>query len=232
MRLPVSRNHALTLGLSLACAVFIGGCDKSQDKPAKTAAPAAPATAPAAPAAATPAPAPNGGKISNVPVTGNEPLPPNHPALPAATPPHPGGTAGANASIDQQIASQHPKPAGKTKLAVVIPDSVKGKWSAANIAVATNGAEKEVKVAIGDKISLGNNLQLQIVHYLPAYTSDFQTVTSSSNEQVNPAIMVQAIVNGKIAAEGWVFQKLPEFNSFHSEQAKVRLLSGERAQKK
>lgn len=232
MRLPVSRNHALTLVLSLACAAFIGGCDKSQEKPAKTAAPAAPATVPAAPTATASAPAPNGGKISSVPVTGNEPLPPNHPALPTATPPHPGGTASAKADIDQQLASQHPKPAGKAKLAVVVPDSVKGKWAAARIAVATNGTEKEIKVAIGDKISLGNNLQLQVVHYLPAYTSDFQTVTSSSNEQVNPAIMVQTIAGGKIVAEGWVFQNLPEFNSFHSEQAKVRLLSGERAPKK
>ncbi len=232
MRFPVSCNHALTLGLSLACAVFIGGCDKSQDKPAKTAAPDAPATAPAAPAAMASAPAPKGGMTSNVPVKGDEPLPPNHPALPTAMPPHPTGTAGANADINQQIASQHPKPADKKKLAVVIPDSVKGKWAAANIAVTINGAEKEIKVAIGDKISLGNNLQLQVVHYLPAYTSDFKSVTSSSNEQVNPAIMVQAIASGKIVAEGWVFQNLPEFNSFQSEQAKVRLLSGERTQKK
>lgn len=232
MRLPISRNHALTLGLSLACAVFIGGCDKSQDKPAKTAVPASPVTAPVAPAATAAAPAPSGGKISNVPVKGDEPLPPNHPALPTATPPHPGGTAGANADINQQIASQHPTSEGKKKLAVAIPDSVKGKWAAANIAVTINGAEKQIKVAIGDKISLGNNLQLKVVHYLPAYTSDFNSVTSSSNEQVNPAIMVQAIAGGKIVAEGWVFQNLPEFNSFQSEQAKVRLLSGERTQKK
>lgn len=232
MRLPISRNHALTLGLSLACAVFVGGCDKSQDKPAKTAVPAAPVTAPVVPAATISAPAPKGGMTSNVPVKGDEPLPPNHPALPTATPPHPGGTAGANANIDQQIASQHPTSEGKKKLAVVIPDSVKGKWAAANIAVTVNGAEKEIKVAIGDKISLGNNLQLQVVHYLPAYTSDFNSVTSSSNEQVNPAIMVQAIASGKIVAEGWVFQNLPEFNSFRSEQAKVRLLSGEPARKK
>lgn len=232
MRLPISFNHALTLGLSLACAVFIGGCDKNQGKPAETAAPAAPVTAPAAPAATTSAPAPNSSMISNVPVKGDEPLPPSHPALPTATPPHPSGTADANADINQQIASQHPKSAGKKKLAVVIPDSVKGKWAAANIAVTINGSEKEIKVAIGDKISLGNNLQLQVVHYLPAYTSDFQTVTSSSNEQVNPAIMVQTIAGGKIVAEGWVFQNLPEFNSFTSEQVKVRLLSGERTQKK
>ena len=65
-----------------------------------------------------------------------------------------------------------------------------------------------------------------------AYTSDFQTVTSSSNEQINPAVQVQATLNGQVVAEGWVFQNLPEFNSFKSEQVKVRLISAERTQKK
>lgn len=232
MRLPISFNHTLTLGISLVCAAFVSGCDKNQGKPAETATPIAQVTASAVPPAMTSAPALNEGKMSSVPVKGDEPLPPNHPPMSALKPPHPGGAAGENADINQQLASQHPKPEGKKKLAVAIPDSVKGKWAAANVAVTINGVEKEMKVAIGDKISLGNNLQLQVIHYFPAYTSDFKTVTSSSNEQVNPAIMVQTIANGKVVADGWVFQNLPEYNSFTSEQIKVRLISGERAQKK
>jgi len=114
---------------------------------------------------------------------------------------------------------------------VVVPDSVKGKWASATLSVTANGAEKEIKLAIGNKVSLGKNLQLQLVHYLPAYTSDFQSVTSSSNEQVNPAVQVQAIANGQVVSEGWVFQNLPEFNSFSSEQIKVRLISAEPAKK-
>lgn len=220
---PSPVRYAST-GLILACFVALGGCNQSPP-------PAAEKT-PAAAAQTSTAPAPASNMTSNVPVKGNETLPPSHPPLPSATPPHPTGEAGNPPDLNQQLASQHPKPAGKKKLTVVVPDSVKGKWASAMLAVTAEGAEKELKLAIGDKISLGKNLQLHLVHYLPAYTSDFQTVTSSSNEQVNPAVQVQAISNGQVVAEGWIFQNLPEFNSFSSEQVKVRLISAERAQKK
>jgi hypothetical protein len=235
MRLPISSSHVLTLGFSLVCAVSISGCDKNQGNKAGTTAPAFPAAPVVMAASAVPpvmAPAMNEGKMSNVPVNGNEPLPPNHPSIAAMNPPHPSGLANEKANLDQQIAAQHPKSEGKKKLAIVVPDSIKGKWSAAKIAVTINGAEKEMKVAIGDKISLGNNVQIQVTHYFPAYTSDFKSATSSSNEQINPAIMVQAVANGKVVSEGWVFQNFPDFNSFKSEQVKVRLISGESAQKK
>jgi len=211
-------------GLILACIVAIGGCNQSPPPPAEK-------TPPAAAQTSTP-PASASNMMSNVPVKGDEALPPSHPPLPSATPPHPTADAGSPPDINQQLASQHPQPAGKKKLAVAVPDSVKGKWTSATLAVTAEGAEKELKLAIGDKISLGKNLQLHLLHYLPAYTSDFQTVTSSSNEQVNPAIQVQAISNGQVVAEGWIFQNLTAFNSFRSEQVKIRLISAERAQKK
>lgn len=222
---PIPVRLALT-GLILASIVAINGCNQTPPPAAEKTPPAAAQTSPA------PAPAPAGNMMSNVPVKGDEALPPSHPPLPGATPPHPTGADGNRPDLNQQLASQHPKPAGKKKLAVVVPDSVKGKWSSATLAVTAEGAEKELKLAIGDKVSVGKNLQLQLLHYLPAYTSDFQSVTSSSNEQVNPAVQVQAIANGQVVAEGWIFQNLPEFNSFNSEQLKVRLISAERSQKK
>ncbi|PWB53740.1 MAG: hypothetical protein C3F18_07070 [Nitrosomonadales bacterium] len=222
---PSPIRYAST-GLFLACIVAINGCNQTPPPAAEKTPPAAAQTSTA------PAPAPAGNMISNIPVKGDEALPPSHPPLPSATPPHPTGAAATPPDLNQQLASQHPKPAGKKKLAVVVPDSVKGKWSSATLAVTAGGAEKELKLAIGDTVSLGKNLQLHLVHYLPAYTSDFQSVTSSSNEQMNPAVQVQAISNGQVVAEGWIFQNLPEFNSFTSEQVKVRLISAERVQKK
>jgi hypothetical protein len=216
-------RHA-SIGLILACIMAIGGCNQSPPPPAEKTPPATAQT--------NTAPVPASKMISNIPVKGDEALPPSHPPLPTATPPHATGDAGNPADLNQQLAAQHPMPAGKKKLAVAVPDSVKGKWSSATLAVTTGGAEKELKLAIGDKISLGKNLQLHLVHYLPAYTSDFQSVTSSSNEPTNPAIQVQAISNGQVIAEGWIFQNLPEFNSFRNEQVKVRLISAERTQKK
>jgi len=166
--------------------------------------------------------------ISNITVKGDETLPPNHPPLTAA----PTADAnGMNSVRNQQIASQHPKTSGKKKLAVVVPEIVKGKWASATLAVSSGETAKEIKLPIGGKISLGNKLELHLLHYLPAYTSDFQSVTSSSNEQENPAVQIEAIADGQVIAEGWVFQNLPEFNSFHSEQVKVRLINAERSHK-
>lgn len=184
------------------------------------------------PAASQTGSAPASSLISNVPVKGNEALPPSHPPLPPTASPHPTNDAENRSDLNQLIAAEHPKATGTKKLAVVVPDSVKGQWASATLSVSSGGSDKEIRLAIGDKVSLGNKLQLHLVHYLPAYTSDFQSVTSSSNEQINPAVQVQTISNGQVVAEGWVFQNLPEFNSFRSEQVQVRLISAERSQKK
>lgn len=221
MHSTLSTARLVSAGLILTCIVAIGGCKQSP-----------PPTEETPPAAAQTSTAPASDMISNVPVKGDEALPPSHPPLPSATPPHPTGEAGNQPDLNQQLAAQHPQSAGKKKPAVVVPDSVKGQWASATLAVTAGGSEKELKLALGDKISLGKNLQLHLLHYLPAYTSDFQTVTSSSNEQINPAVQVQATSNGQVVAEGWVFQNLPEFNSFKSEQVKVRLISAQRTQKK
>jgi hypothetical protein len=46
---------------------------------------------------------------------------------------------------------------------------------------------------------------------------------------MNPAVQIEVIANGQVLAEGWVFQNLPDFNSFKSEQVQVRLVSGKRS---
>lgn len=212
-------------GLILFSIAGIGGC--RQNPPPATDNPPASGQANATTAAVDKL-------ISNVQVKGDEQLPPGHPPLPAEAPPHP--TAQSDSSppnFDQQLAAQHPKPEGMKKLAVTVPDSVKGKWELVTLAVtADGGAERQIKLAIGDMISLGENLQLRLVHYLPAYTSDLQAVTSSSSEPINPAVQIQAISNGQVRTEGWIFQNLPEFNSFKSKQVAVRLIAAVRADRK
>jgi hypothetical protein len=217
-------TRTISTSLILACIVAVSGCNKSTP-PAAEKTPAAPQTSTA------PAPAPAGNMMSNVEVKGNEPLPPNHPPLPANTPPHPTENSGKQPDLNQILAAEHPKSDSKKKLSVVVPDSVKGKWSSATLAVTIGGADKELKLAIGGNASIGNNLQLHLIQYLPAYTSDFSSATSSSNEQINPAALIQIVSAGKVTEEGWVFQNLPEFNSFKSDRVKVRLISAEPAKK-
>lgn len=215
-------TRTISTGLILACIVAVSGCEKNTP-PATEKEPAAPQT--------STVPAPGGNMMSKIEVKGDEPLPPNHPPLPTATPPHPTDYDGKQPDLNQILAAEHPKPDSKKKLSIVVPDSVKGKWSSATLAVSIGGADKELKLAIGGNTSIGNNLQLHLIQYLPAYTSDFNSATSSSNEQINPAALIQIISGGKVTEEGWVFQNLPEFNSFKSDKVKVRLISAEPARK-
>lgn len=207
------------LGLCASCLVLMAGCGKNPDTPAQAPAPAAPQATGAAPAV------PAGEMKSNVVVKGDEPLPPSHPPVGGAAPGHPPTTA----PIDSKdLAAQHPQASEKKQLTVTVPDTVKGKWAAVNIAVTgPDGKERNARVAVGDKLSVDKDMQLRVIHYLPSYTSDFNTVTSASNEQKNPAIQVETIVGGKAVEQGWVFQSLPEFNSYRSERVKVKLISAE-----
>lgn len=215
---PIVR-HVSTRLVLVCIIVAITGCDQTPPPSTEKAATVAQSNT-----AAT--------MVSSVSVKGDEALPPNHPPLPSFTPPHPTNAAGTPPDLNQQLASLHPKQTGKKQLGVAVPANVKGKWASATLAVTIDGAEKELKLAIGETTPLGENLQLHLVHFLPAYTSDAQTVTSSSNKPVNPAIQIQTLSNGQVVAEGWIFQKLPEFNSFNSNQIKVRLVSAERTRSK
>lgn len=218
--LPLVRN--ISAGLALICITAIAGCDQTPSATDKK------TVAETDQAMMTPA----SGVVSNIVVRGDETLPPNHPPLPSAPPPHPIDSVDNPSDLNQQLASLHPRQTNK-KIDVSVPDSVKGRWASATLAVTVdNGPEKKLKLTIGETISLTKSLQLHLAHFLPAYTSDSQTVTSSSNKLVNPAVQIQSILNGKTETEGWVFQKFPDFNSFSSEQIKVRLISAQRARKK
>lgn len=229
------------IALPLACCFALSGCGKEEPKqeaqpkpPEQAAAQTAPMPAPA-PMAAAPAPA--GDAAAPGPVKGTEPLPANHPPMGTAKPAADAAPSGNVPKheldvINKQLASNHPKSEGKAKPSVAIPDSVKGQWSAVNLSVTVDGAEKQVRVPIGDKVSVGKEgLTLHVQNFLPAYTSDFKTITSASNEMKNPAIQVQLSRKKEIVAEGWVFQNLPDFNSFVTNAAQVKLLSAEPAKK-
>jgi hypothetical protein len=207
-------------GPPLACLFVISGCDKTPGTQVDYSAVKQPAQDAAA-----------GVAISNVPVTGNEPLPPKHPPLPnlpAAHPPMPATTD--NTDLNKQFAEQHPQPSSKGTLTVSVSDDIRKSWSAVNLVVnGMDGKEQSVKVRIGETLKLGKGASLRVMNYLPAYTSDFKTATSSSNEPKNPAVQVETSFDGKPGEQGWVFQLLPEFNSYRSDKIKIRLVSADPA---
>jgi len=112
---------------------------------------------------------------------------------------------------------------GKTRLN--IPAEVKAKWKTTELSLAgPNLPLRTVKVAIGGETDVGKALVLRVLAYVPAFQSDSGTVTSASNNPDNPAVLVQLLEGKRPVAEGWVFQKLPDFNTFSTDRLKVQLL--------
>ncbi len=217
-RLPVVVSAIVVWGL-------LGGCEQKPEEAATAQPDAAAVTAPG-------------------PVTGNEPLPAGHPPIPALQEEVPAETAGgalppdhaamlaagdgATARPDDE--PEHPPSSGR-ELAVAIPDSVKEGWSAVQLGVLLpDGREKEIRMILGEETQLPDpSLTVRAEIFLPAYISDFETIKSASNELTNPAVKLRLFKDREAVAVGWVFQNLPEFNSFESEWVTFQLLSAEAA---
>jgi hypothetical protein len=145
-------------------------------------------------------------------------LPTGHPALPEVSELPESGIP--------EDEPAHPAPSDK-ELALDLPDSIKQKWLAVGLEVmATDGAKHEIETMLGEETPLTDTgLSLRAEVFVPSYKSDFETVTSASDTLDNPAVKVALIENGQVVAKGWIFQNLPEFNSFSSDRVEIRLLS-------
>jgi len=132
------------------------------------------------------------------------------------------GVVGAAAKTGSAAPATH---GGGAKTRLDIPASVKAKWKSAELSLAGRDiALRTVKVAIGGEVDLGKEQVLRVLAYVPAFQSDAGTVTSASNNPDNPAVLVQLLDRKQPVAEGWVFQKLPDFNTFSTDRLKVQLL--------
>jgi hypothetical protein len=150
-------------------------------------------------------------------------MPADAAAMPAGHPQLPG--AGQQPAANSE-APAHPVSSDK-ELTINLPESVMGKWSAVHFEITTgDGSNNTIEVALGSETSVpGSNLMLRAEAFVPAYKSDFKTITSASNALDNPAAKVVLFENQQVVAKGWVFQNLPEFNSFSSDKVSIRLLS-------
>lgn len=225
-RLGTSALTALALGFVLA------GCDQPVPQ-AQQPADAAAKQETEAPAAVAP------------PIIGTEELPPNHPpidmvepaasampAMPAGHPALPELTASAEADAEagaEDEEMEHPQPSG-ADIPFTVPETVQGKWAAVMLEVTgADGEKQEIRAAVGDEIPLTGGQTLWVEAFLPSYISDFEKITSASDELKNPAVKVHLREGTETKAMGWVFQNLPEFNNYRSEQVQVRLLNAEAA---
>lgn len=113
-------------------------------------------------------------------------------------------------------------PAGKITvpkgdLKVVVPDSVKGKWSAVKLVVEDKASKKqqEYTVKLNSELKIPNSdLKIAVGDFLPEFRMTADTITSTSNTPNNPAVRIQVYEGSKEIFKGWLYSKFPTIHPF------------------
>ena len=95
---------------------------------------------------------------------------------------------------------------------VVVPTDVKKTWRAVRIAVIdkTRATENIYTVPIGGMSRIpSSNLTITVEAFLPSFVMEGTTMTSSSNELINPSVKVRIVDNGQPVFSGWLFSRFP-----------------------
>ena len=118
-----------------------------------------------------------------------------------------------------------PHPTGAKEKAIVVPDEVKKKWKTVSLKFIADGKESPLTVKVGEMVNIsGTTLSIKAEAFLPDYSIEMGRITTKSNEPKNPAVLVELFDKGKSIAKGWVFERLPDFNSYQHEKYRIVLL--------
>ena len=118
---------------------------------------------------------------------------------------------------------------------VVVPESVKGKWSAVKIIVEDKVAKKtqEYKINLNSDFKIPNsNLKFYVGEFLPDFKMDGLALTSASNQPNNPAVGIRVLEgNTQIFPTigkkwGWLFSKMPTVHPLDHEKYNLILKEG------
>jgi hypothetical protein len=133
----------------------------------------------------------------------------------------------------QQQPGSFMMPAGKSK--VVVPDFVKGKWSAAKIIFEDRVAKvkHEYTVKLDSDFNVPNsNIKISVGQYLPDFKMEGFTMTSLSDKPNNPALAIRVLENNKQIFPapgkqwGWLFEKVPTIHPFEHVRYGIILKEG------
>jgi hypothetical protein len=126
-------------------------------------------------------------------------------------------------------------PRGQSQ--IMIPDSVRGKWSAARIIFEDKIAKKKQEYTIklnSDFIVPNSNLRITVGEFLPDFKMEGLTMTSVSNKPSNPALAIRVFEEGKQIFPapgrkwGWLFAKVPTIHPFEHPKYGIILKEGMR----
>jgi hypothetical protein len=74
----------------------------------------------------------------------------------------------------------------------------------------TRGTENIYTIPIGTSFTVpSSSLNIHVEAFLPSFTMEGTTITSSSNELLNPGAKVRIRENGAPVFQGWLFSKFP-----------------------
>jgi hypothetical protein len=171
-----------------------------------------------------------------IPQAPMQPFPQAAPMQPQQAPMQPGPIQ--SPQMPMQQAPQSPMgnmnmPTIKTK--VVVPESVKGKWSAVTIIVEDKDAKtsKEYTINLNSDFKIPNSdLKIHVGDFLPDFKMQAGTLTSSSNTPNNPAVGVRVLEGGKQIFPapgrewGWLFAKMPNVHPLRHPKYNINLKEG------
>lgn len=112
---------------------------------------------------------------------------------------------------------------------VVMPENVKGKWSAVRIVVEdkASGKTQEVAINVGADYNIPNsNLKVSVVEFLPDFRMEGTVITSASNDPNNPAARVKIYEADKEVFKGWLYAKFPAIHPFQHDKFGLTLKEG------
>jgi len=115
---------------------------------------------------------------------------------------------------DKPLNSINPSISHRTAIekTVIVPPDVSRRWKAVRLAVIdkTRGTENIYTIPIGSTITIPSSaLIITVEAFLPAFTIEGRTITSSSNELVNPGTKVRITEDHAPIFQGWLFSKYP-----------------------
>lgn len=204
------KKQILAVVLSLFCISFVVACKKKEPEP-----PAPQMPAPMMPTGQMPTNQPQGGPI------------PQGQMPPGVIP------QGQMPPVGQQANPHGMMPMGKTQ--VVVPESVKGKWSAARIILEDKAGKtkKEYEIRLNSDFTIPNSpLRIHTGDFLPDFKMDGLNLTSGSNEPRNPALSIRIFENDKQIFPapgkqwGWLFSKVPSIHPFEHPKYGITLKEG------
>jgi len=195
------RVLAVSMGIALVFSLGLTACKKKEQQPV----PQAPGQMPPS-GAMPPGQMPPGGAMP----PGQ--MPPSGAMPPGQMPPGQGGIS---------------VPKGEMK--IIVPDSVKGKWSGVVLIVEDKSTKKkqEFKVNLNSDLKIPNsNLKVAVGDFLPSFKMDGSTITSASNDPGNPAVRVKVYEGDKEVFKGWLYSKFPAIHPFEHPKYGLGLKEG------